>query len=198
MSIASCSRSARTRRPTASSRADGVRVERLGGARSSSSSARRSGGSPSRPSSTSTISCGPATSRSSPRSSTTPRRRRTTSSSRYDLLKNANIAAGGVLPMCQDTGTAIVMGKKGRRVWTDGDDEERDRRGHPRRLPEDEPALLAGRAALDVRGGATRASTCRRRSTSMPRARTPTSSCSSPRAAARPTRPSSTRRRRRC
>lgn len=41
----------------------------------------------------------------------------------YDLLKNANIASGGVLPMCQDTGTAIVMGKKGRRVWTDGSDE---------------------------------------------------------------------------
>ena len=41
----------------------------------------------------------------------------------FDLLKNANIAAGGVLPMCQDTGTAIVMGKKGRRVWTQGDDE---------------------------------------------------------------------------
>jgi len=41
----------------------------------------------------------------------------------YDLLKNANIAAGGILPMCQDTGTAIVMGKKGRRIWTDGDDE---------------------------------------------------------------------------
>jgi fumarate hydratase, class I len=41
----------------------------------------------------------------------------------YDLLKNANIAAGGVLPMCQDTGTAIVMGKKGGRVLTDGDDE---------------------------------------------------------------------------
>jgi fumarate hydratase class I len=41
----------------------------------------------------------------------------------YDLLKNANIAAGGVLPMCQDTGTAIVMGKKGRKVWTDGEDE---------------------------------------------------------------------------
>jgi fumarate hydratase class I len=40
-----------------------------------------------------------------------------------DLLKNANIAAGGVLPMCQDTGTAIVMGKKGRLVWTDGSDE---------------------------------------------------------------------------
>ena len=41
----------------------------------------------------------------------------------YDLLKNANIAAGGVLPMCQDTGTAIVMGKKGERVWTGGGDE---------------------------------------------------------------------------
>jgi len=40
-----------------------------------------------------------------------------------DLLKNANIAAGMVLPMCQDTGTAIVMGKKGQRVWTGGDDE---------------------------------------------------------------------------
>jgi fumarate hydratase, class I len=42
----------------------------------------------------------------------------------YDLLKNANIAAGGVLPMCQDTGTAIVMGKKGRFVFTDGQDEQ--------------------------------------------------------------------------
>ncbi|MDP2697500.1 fumarate hydratase [Thalassospira sp.] len=41
-----------------------------------------------------------------------------------DLLKNANIASGGVLPMCQDTGTAIVMGKRGGRVITDGTDEE--------------------------------------------------------------------------
>ena len=40
-----------------------------------------------------------------------------------DLLRNANIAAGGVLPMCQDTGTAIVMGKRGRHVLTDGQDE---------------------------------------------------------------------------
>jgi fumarate hydratase class I len=39
-----------------------------------------------------------------------------------DLLKNANIAAGGVLPMCQDTGTAIVMGKRGQHVLTDGHD----------------------------------------------------------------------------
>jgi fumarate hydratase class I len=40
----------------------------------------------------------------------------------FDLLKNANIAAGKVLPMCQDTGTAIVMGKKGQRIWTGGGD----------------------------------------------------------------------------
>ncbi|HLV59333.1 MAG TPA: fumarate hydratase [Natronosporangium sp.] len=39
-----------------------------------------------------------------------------------DLLRNANVAAGGVLPMCQDTGTAIVMGKRGRHVLTDGTD----------------------------------------------------------------------------
>ena len=40
-----------------------------------------------------------------------------------DLMKNANISAGGVLPMCQDTGTAIVMGKRGQQVLTDGTDE---------------------------------------------------------------------------
>ncbi|MBT4702631.1 MAG: fumarate hydratase, partial [Rhodospirillaceae bacterium] len=40
-----------------------------------------------------------------------------------ELLKNANIASSGVLPMCQDTGTAIVMGKKGQNVWTSGSDE---------------------------------------------------------------------------
>ena len=40
----------------------------------------------------------------------------------FDLLKNANIAAGKVLPMCQDTGTSIVMAKKGERVWTGGGD----------------------------------------------------------------------------
>jgi fumarate hydratase class I len=46
-----------------------------------------------------------------------------------DLLKNACIAAGGVLPMCQDTGTAIVMGKRGQHVLTDGLDEEHIARG---------------------------------------------------------------------
>ncbi len=41
----------------------------------------------------------------------------------FELLKNANIASAGILPMCQDTGTAIIMGKKGENVWTSGDDE---------------------------------------------------------------------------
>ena len=46
-----------------------------------------------------------------------------------ELLKNACIAAGGVLPMCQDTGTAIVMGKRGGQVLTDGQDEQHLSRG---------------------------------------------------------------------
>ena len=46
-----------------------------------------------------------------------------------DLLKNAAIAAGGVLPMCQDTGTAIVKAKRGHRVFTGGNDEEWIARG---------------------------------------------------------------------
>ncbi len=46
-----------------------------------------------------------------------------------DLLKNACVAAGGVLPMCQDTGTAIVMGKRGQHVLTPGGDEEHIARG---------------------------------------------------------------------
>jgi len=40
------------------------------------------------------------------------------------FLRNAEISAKGVLPFCQDTGTAIIMGKKGQQVWTDGNDEE--------------------------------------------------------------------------
>ena len=42
----------------------------------------------------------------------------------FEMLKNANVAAGGVLPSCQDTGTAIVIGKKGENVFTGADDEE--------------------------------------------------------------------------
>ena len=46
-----------------------------------------------------------------------------------ELMKNANISAGMVLPSCQDTGTAIVVGKKGENVWVDGDDGEALSRG---------------------------------------------------------------------
>jgi len=46
-----------------------------------------------------------------------------------NMLKNANISAGMVLPSCQDTGTAIVIGKKGQRVWTTADDEQALARG---------------------------------------------------------------------
>ena len=54
----------------------------------------------------------------------------------YELLKNACIAAGGVLPMCQDTGTAIIMGKKGQLVWTGTDDAEALARGVHRTFTE--------------------------------------------------------------
>lgn len=45
------------------------------------------------------------------------------------FLRNAEVSAKGILPFCQDTGTAIIMGKKGQRVWTDGCDEEALSRG---------------------------------------------------------------------
>jgi fumarate hydratase class I len=54
-----------------------------------------------------------------------------------EFLKNANISAGGILPMCQDTGTAIVMGKKGQKVWTGGGDEQAIARGVWRSYAED-------------------------------------------------------------
>jgi len=54
-----------------------------------------------------------------------------------DLLKNAQISVNGVLPMCQDTGTAIIMGKKGQQVWTGGGDEEALSRGVYRTYADD-------------------------------------------------------------
>ena len=70
----------------------------------------------------------------------------------YELLKNACISAGGVLPMCQDTGTAIVMGKKGQQVWTGADDAEALAHGVYQRLHRTQPALQPAGAAQDVRG----------------------------------------------
>ena len=116
----------------------------------------------------------------------------------FDFLKNANIAAGGVLPMCQDTGTAIIMGKKGRLVFTDGDDEGALAEGArdaylkknlrysqlaPVSMFEEKNTAnnMPAQVEIYAEGGDDDA----------------TSSCSSPRAAARPTRRSCSRRRRR-
>jgi len=46
-----------------------------------------------------------------------------------EMLRNAVISANGIFPLCQDTGTAIVIGKKGQRIWTDFSDEEAISRG---------------------------------------------------------------------
>ena len=67
----------------------------------------------------------------------------------FELLKNANIAAGGVLPMCQDTGTAIVMAKRGHLVLTDGQDEARLAEGVEKTYAEDN-LRYSQMAALDM------------------------------------------------
>jgi fumarate hydratase class I len=115
----------------------------------------------------------------------------------YDLLKNANIAAGGVLPMCQDTGTAIIMGKKGRRVWTEGGDYEALAGGVMDAYLK-KNLRYSQLAPISMFEERTPRTICPPRSISTRKAPTPTTSCSSPRAAARPTRPISTRARRRC
>ena len=117
----------------------------------------------------------------------------------YEFLKNANISAGGVLPMCQDTGTAIIMGKKGRLVWSAGEDEAALAEGArdaylKRNLRYSQLAPLSMFEEKNTRSN-------------MPAQveiyaegdgeAEPTSSCSSPRAAARPTRRFCSRRRRR-
>ena len=129
------------------------------------------------------------------RSSTIPRPRANDHFVAFDLLKNANIAAGKVLPMCQDTGTAIVMGKKGQRVWTGGGDAAALAAGIRETYTETNLRYSQVAPLVDVSRRSTPATTCRRRSTSTPTRATNTISCSSPRAAARPTRPSSTSRR---
>ncbi|MBK8096447.1 MAG: fumarate hydratase [Planctomycetes bacterium] len=65
------------------------------------------------------------------------------------LLKNANVSAGMVLPSCQDTGTAIVIGKKGQHVWTPGDDEAALSRGVYRTFTETN-LRYSQMAALDM------------------------------------------------
>ena len=116
----------------------------------------------------------------------------------YDLLKNANIAAGGVLPMCQDTGTAIVMGKKGRFVWTDGGDEDAIAQGirdayDKKNLRYSQLAALSMFEEKNTRNNLPAQIELYAEGEGMP-----TSSCSWPRVVARPIKPSSTRRRPRC
>ncbi len=65
------------------------------------------------------------------------------------FLRNSEIAAKGILPTCQDTGTAIIMGKKGQRVWTGGGDEEALSRGVYNTFIEDN-LRYSQNAALDM------------------------------------------------
>ena len=118
-----------------------------------------------------------------------------------DLLKNVNISAGGVLPMCQDTGTAIVMGKKSEGVLTGADDGEAISRGVYDAYTKLNLRYSPARAADDVRGeehrhepaGADRDLL----DAAVARASRSTSSSSWPRAAARRTSRSCSRRPRR-
>jgi fumarate hydratase class I len=142
----------------------------------------------------------PGTWRSCARSSTTPRRPATTVSWRSTCCKNVNISAGGVLPMCQDTGTAIVMGKKSSGCSRGTDDGEAISRG-----------VYDAYTKLNLRySQLAPLTTYEEKNTgtnlpaqieiySTPQATSPsTSSCSWPRAAGRPTSRSCSRRPRRC
>lgn len=65
------------------------------------------------------------------------------------FLRNSEIAAKGILPTCQDTGTAIIVGKKGQRVWTGGNDAEALSRGVFNTFIEDN-LRYSQNAALDM------------------------------------------------
>ena len=101
--------------------ADGVRVERVMARNAPAAPRKRSARSPRPRSPTSIISCAPRISLPLKHIVEDPEASENDKFYADDFLKNANIAAGGALPMCQDTGTAIIMGKKGRLIWTDGD-----------------------------------------------------------------------------
>lgn len=112
------------------------------------------------------------------------------------FLRNAEISAKFELPICQDTGTATIMGKKGQQVWTGGKDEEFLSKGVYNTYTE-ENLRYSQTVALDMYDEINTAPTCRPRSTSWPPTVMLTSSSSSPRGAAPPTRPPSSRRARR-
>ena len=113
------------------------------------------------------------------------------------FLRNAEISAQFELPVCQDTGTATIIAKKGQQVWTGGKDEEALSKGVYKTYTE-ENLRYSQTVRSTCTGRITPAPTCRPRSTSRRRMVTNTSSSSWRKAAARPTRPPSSRRRRRC
>jgi fumarate hydratase class I len=82
------------------------------------------------------------------------------------FLRNSDIAAKGVLPTCQDTGTAIIMGKKGQRVWTGGGDEAALAQGCTTPISKITCATRRTRRWICIKRS-TPAPTCRRRSISM-------------------------------
>jgi hypothetical protein len=108
------------------------------------------------------------------------------------FLRNSDIAAKGILPTCQDTGTAIITGKKGQRVWTGGGDEAALAQGCITPISRITCATRRTRRWICIKRS-TPAPTCRRRSISMLPTATSTNSSASPRAAVRPTKPICTR-----
>ena len=129
--------------------------------------------------------CARPTSPSCAASSTTPRPRANDKFVALDLLKNANIAAAGVLPMCQDTGTAIVMGKRGQNVLTEGGDEAGPLARHLRRVHRSSTCATRRWPRSPCGRRRTPAPTCPRRSSCTRPTAARTSSSSWPRAAAR-------------
>ncbi len=113
------------------------------------------------------------------------------------FLRNSEIAAKGILPTCQDTGTAIIMGKKGQRVWTGGGDEAALSKGVFNTYIEDN-LRYSQNAPLDMYKEVNTAATCQRKSISMPLMATSTSSFAWRKAAVQQTKRIFIRRPKRC
>ena len=113
------------------------------------------------------------------------------------MLRNAEVSAKFELPFCQDTGTATIIGKKGQKVWTGCKDEEFLSKGVFKTYTE-ENLRYSQTIALDMYQEINSGSICLPRSISMPPKGMNTSSFSLPRAAAAQTKPSCSRKPRRC
>jgi len=113
------------------------------------------------------------------------------------LLRNAQVAAEQVLPSCQDTGTAIVVGHKGEQVWTHGDDAALLSRGIMDTYVK-ENLRYSQMAPISMFEEVNTGTNLPPRSTFLPARGRSTTFCSWPRGAVRPTRPFSSRRPKRC